>query len=144
MEHINMQVKPTMHRLTYSDISIADTTNTWTFTNLYGDNLSSDYLIGMYGRILVPFAGITGPLYMEIGEVEDTDSMMGKIELLTALAGQELFSNFPIETQSHGCKYSQRSRHGRPAPIVTFTSDSGNLSSLTAGWLELILVSLAE
>jgi len=126
------------------DLDTAGTTFTWTITDLFGNNLSASYLVGIFGRVATTFAGVTGPLWMEIGSSDDSDSIMQRINLLGARNNQQLFCHMPMGYPWLICEQNTPAKYQymTSSPIVTITSDSGNLEDLTTGELEIVLVRL--
>lgn len=143
MEARELKLESVAYTLTSAaDLNVAATSTTWTMTNLFGGNLTTGYIVGIYGRIVTPFAGIAGPLWMEIGDAVKTDSIMPRISLMVAKANQVLFSHFPMDFPVVACEQFPLYRYSMTAPIVTFTSSSGNLEDLTGGIVELVLINL--
>ena len=96
----------------------------------------SDYISGMYGRIKTAFSGMDGQLLMRIGTSDDDSCIMSDRDL-----GQtgELWIHFL--PHNWFCKIGDRDcLYDSEAPIITFTSDDGNLEDLTAGEVELVVV----
>lgn len=125
------------------DFGASSSTYTWTVTNKYGGNLTSDYLVTVYGRVVAPFTGIEGPVYVEIADSDKTYTMLSKVNLKEARADGILFTHCPVlDDLSRKCQQYPGHSFAYASPVVTFTSESGNLSDLTAGEIEIILVTL--
>ena len=65
--------------LTYEDFTATGTSLTLGIPNATGGNSNLEYLVGLYGKVVTPFAGITGPLVMQIGDdtiAEDRKSVV--------------------------------------------------------------------
>lgn len=117
------------------DFGVADTSHVVSFP-IWG----SDYVLGIYGRVKTAFAGITGPFTMKIGTSGDDDSIMVAKDLSEVV---DFFIQFPVEQWP--ClllepTHKKHANYDTTSPIITFTSDSGNLEDLTAGEVELVVV----
>lgn len=114
---------------------------TYTLAGPSGEPLVTGYVIGVYGKITQAFAGITGPVFLTIGNSDDSECNMASMNLLASYAGQELFSHRDtiVDYRVHICHHFPTYRHNMKTPILTFTSVSGNLSDLTAGEIEIVI-----
>jgi len=94
------------------------------------------YMVGIYGRVVTAFTGITGPVTIEVGFEGSTDAIIGKNDLgiERELIGRPVDAKWFCATRD--------TVYNLPSPIVTFTSASGNLASLTAGRVEIVVVHL--
>jgi len=142
MEITKMKMNVLKYNLKVADISTAATTNTWTIKNEFGGNYNSAYTLAVHGRIVTQFVGITGPVWMEIGTADVTDCIMPRINVMAAKVNQLLFSHMPMSRPAVICQMLPLYTYSQPAPIVTFTSDSGNLEDLTAGHIEIVVIGL--
>jgi len=142
-----MELVATLHTINaVRDFSGSTSTFTWTVKTLTGGTLVVNYMIGIYGRIAQAFAGIAGPVWFEIGDADNSDCYMPRMNLLASRRDQELFSRgslMALRTDAspkvYSCVNYPPYRYSPATPILTFTSDSGNLSSLTAGELEIVV-----
>lgn len=116
------------------DLDVASTTT----TGLIGGG-TSGYVTGMYGKIVTAFTGILGPVYAEIGTSDDSNCMMLRADL--AQTGY-LFIHLLEDLWFCNKGTKRDSRNDLESPIITFTSLSGNLEDLTAGWIEIVKVIL--
>lgn len=123
------------------DLKVADTSFTDALT-IWGGHRG--YMISICGRVNTAFAGITGPVWMEIGNSTTSDLIMVKRNL--ANAGDLIIKAAPFEFNLHSgaCNMPLRPMYNLTAPVVKFSSDSGNLADLTAGEVEIVMINLIQ
>ena len=121
------------------DLGVADTTVSLGIP-IWGGG--SGYVVGIHGHVGTAFTGITGPLWVEIGDSTNTDSILPRRNLAN-IGDLHTSSPWYIAT-SPSCVYGLTTKHDMTPPIITFTSDSGNLEDLTAGEIEVVVVYLTE
>jgi len=125
------------------DLQTADTSLTWSLPTTWGGD--AGYLIGIHGRVSVAFSGIAGPVYMEMGtSTSDTNNIMPRQNLNAA---RDLVIMPPpyldvADTQWAFCNRTVNTRYNLTSPTIKFISDSGNLEDLTAGRVEIVIVSI--
>ena len=122
-----------------TDLNLAATTWT-TGVPIWGGE--TGYVIGIHGYVKTAFAGITGPLWVEIGDSTNTDSILPRRDLANT---GDLHTSTPWYMSGEPiCNYGLMTKYDMTAPVVTFTSNSGNLEDLTAGEFEVVMIHLIE
>jgi len=93
------------------------------------------YIMDIQGRVVTAFTGITGPIRVKIGFAGSTEHIMADQTIDTAGV------LFPSDKgMYHNFFCARRTMlYGMPQIIITFTSDSGNLSDMTAGEVEFLV-----
>lgn len=132
------------YEISYSAMS--GTSDSYDFVGSLDENMPSGFIVGIFGRIVTPFAGIKGPLNMEIGTSGDTDMIMPKFNLIGARANQRLFTRAsqedgPWETAAQ-CMNALNYAYNTSQLRITLTSESGSMSNLTAGRVDIVIASL--
>jgi len=116
-----------------TDFGVADTSHAVNIP-VWG----TDYVIGMYGRITTAFAGAT-TMTMKIGTTTSDDIIMKEQSLMVV---GNLFPHLITGRLNCPASYMFEGKYDYAAPIITFTSTGVNLSSLTAGEVELVVMHL--
>jgi hypothetical protein len=142
--HTEMKFEVIRHNIKATRDLISSTSSfSWSITNKYGGNLNTSYIVGVYGRVITPFTGIAGPVYLSIADESASYVILDKTNVMIARTDSVLFSHCPTIAMLHvECQQYPRYQYACSTPVVTIASDSGNLSSLTAGEVEIILVTL--
>ena len=117
-----------------SHFDIDDTSHSIQFP-IWGSN----YVIGMYGRIVTAFAGTPTAVTMKMGLTADDDIVMKEQSLLVKA---NLFPHLITGRVNCPSSYMFEGKFDYSAPYITFTSTGGNLSTLTAGEVELVVMHL--
>ena len=93
------------------------------------------YIMDIQGRVVTAFSGITGPIRVKMGFAGSTEHIMADqtIDTTGVLFGSDkgLYHNFFCVRRTM--------LYGMPQIIITFTSDSGNLSDMTAGQVDFLV-----
>ena len=95
--------------------------------------------MGIYGRIKTAFVGAT--VTMKIGTSIDDDCIMMPISLTNTRNLSSHLQTTSGKNFGMSCIYGAfpEVRYNDAVPLITFTSSDNNLSSLTAGEVELIV-----
>jgi len=141
MNFFETKIESFMFNVSYSDITDSGLTKTLNIPNYFGGNSNIEYLLGIYGRVVTPFAGINGSVVMEIGDSTNANYIMAGVNLVLAAIDQEL----PTHKGNSSlvmCENYLKVLHHPNIPVMTFTSSKDALSGLTAGVVELVVVNL--
>lgn len=152
-----MQVKVMTTTIKYGDLSVADTTKV---QNIF-DTTPNVYILNFLARVKTAFAGVTTPT-VKLGKSDFTDAYFAKqsIDVTGDLIPKNTLANITSgslnlehpsgewrDYQSAAVCTAHISHQKSPVniPIVaTFESASGDLSSLTAGEIEFIMVLVTD
>jgi len=132
MEVRNLKFRATKFVLGFGDLYAADTSIGHTL--VIPNNV---FLFHLQANVKTAFVGVTSPT-VKVGHADDTDAIIK--EQSVSKAGM-LIPGWPIDEKS-GCSKMDHPMSTATAPdlLVTVASSSGNLTSLTAGELEFVVV----
>lgn len=123
------------------DLGVADTTLTVGMP-IWG----TDYIVGVYGRVKTVFAGITGPVTVEVGITSGENDNVWVVSQTLATAAQLYLSPYfnYVDAKNWFCTQMGKrdGKYDSTPPTITFRSASGNLEDLTAGELEIVVFHL--
>lgn len=131
------KMKWDIQRLTWEggkDLAIDDTEVTYSLPLPGG----TGYFLGIEGRVVTAFSGITGPVKVKIGFENMTEAILQEVNMDTA---KDLFGS-GITASHFWCSRRGSLYEIGLNPIITFTSDSGDLEDLTEGQLEIVIIYL--
>ncbi len=131
-----MTLRAQKHKMTWGNPITAAATSVTIPISLPGNS----YFVTMYAQVITAFAGVTSPT-VTVGFDVDTDALVksqpidqtGKLIIGGSKLGRQLFCdklNSPGSQPSFGTK----------GIYATFSSTAGNLSSLTAGEIEFVVI----
>jgi len=99
----------------------------------------NSYVLSMFARVKTAFTGVTGPS-VEVGLTGQTTRYIPKQEIN---AVKDLISGWGVNGMGYCQKQAPDQQIGTTAQrniIATFRSTSGNLSSLSAGEIEFVVI----